>query len=326
MEFMDCFVQLVCKTHNLPLMEKDNSLVCSQGCAYPILHSVPRFVSMQNYASSFGLQWNAFRTTQLDSCTGLAISRDRLTRIAGGSLDVFEGRKTLEAGCGAGRFTELMLGAGASVFAVDLSSAVDANRRNCSHFEHYYVAQADIMELPLAAEQFDIVVCIGVVQHTPDPEATMRVLCSHVKPGGMLLMDHYSHDYPVTRTRRWIRSFLLGKNEGYSMRFTQRLVQLLWPLHRFVYNRRNKKYGHHAVAFLGRWSPVVDYHYTYAQLGEQRLYEWAVLDTHDTVTDRYKHLRNADEIKSALTSFGMTRVETAYAGNGVEVRAWKPER
>jgi hypothetical protein len=75
-----------------------------------------------------------------------------------------------------------------------------------------------------------------------------------------------------------------------------------------------------------KWSPVVDYHYAYPQLGKQRLYEWAVLDTHDTVTDRYKHLRSAEQIESALLSYGMTKIETAYAGNGVEARAWKPEK
>jgi len=323
---MEGFIQLICKTHGLPLSEKDNWLVCKQGCAYEILKGIPRFAPASSYASSFGLQWNTFRTTQLDSHTGLTISRDRLARISGGSLDVFKGKKTLEAGCGAGRFTELMLGAGASVFAIDLSSAVEANHKNCVNFEHYYVAQADIMNLPVATEQFDIVICIGVIQHTPNPDATMNVLCSHVKPGGMLLIDHYSHNYPATPVRRWIRSFLLGRSEEYSMRFVQHLVNLLWPLHRAVYKRRDAKLGYRAISFLMRWSPIVDYHYAYPQLGEQRLYEWAVLDTHDTLTDRYKHFRSADEIESALRSFGMTNIKTTYAGNGVEASAWKPER
>src|SRR5512138_2953092 len=97
---MDEITQLICPPHGLPLTRKENSLVCNQGCLYEILNEIPRFVPRQNYTSSFGLQWNTFRTTQLDSCTQLTISRDRLRRIAGGSLEIFRGRKTLEAGCG----------------------------------------------------------------------------------------------------------------------------------------------------------------------------------------------------------------------------------
>lgn len=323
---MEEITQLVCLPHGLPLQSGERSLNCERGCTYEILNGIPRFVPMRTYASSFGLQWNTYRTTQLDSHTGLSISYDRLARIAGGSLDIFKGKKTLEVGCGAGRFTELMLKAGACTFAVDLSNAVEANYQNCSSFKHYYVAQADVRELPIQPEQFDIVVCIGVVQHTPDPDDTMQALCAHVKPGGLLLMDHYSYGYPVTPVRRWLRSFLLRRNEQYSMVFVQRLVKTLWPVHNVVYKKRDAKSGARAIAYLMRWSPVVDYHYAYPQLGEQRLLEWAILDTHDTLTDRYKHLRSADEIDAALQAFGMTNIQTSYAGNGVEVRAWKPER
>jgi protein-L-isoaspartate O-methyltransferase len=157
---MNSPVQLICAKHKNALCVSNEYLICDVGCRYPILNAIPRFVLVNNYASSFGLQWNTFRTTQLDSCTGLTISRDRLTRMAGGSLNMFKGMKTLEVGCGAGRFTELMLEAGANVFAIDLSNAVEANYENCSGFDYYYVAQADLMELP-APEQFDIVVVLS---------------------------------------------------------------------------------------------------------------------------------------------------------------------
>jgi 2-polyprenyl-3-methyl-5-hydroxy-6-metoxy-1,4-benzoquinol methylase len=323
---MNSFIQLVCQSHKRNLYAKNEHLICDSGCSYPILNGIPRFVPITNYSSSFGLQWNTFRTTQLDSHTGLTISCDRLTRIAGGTLDVFRGKTILEAGCGAGRFTELMLQAGANVFAIDLSHAVDANYENCSGSEHYCVAQADIMELPVAPEQFDIVVCIGVIQHTPDPEATICTLCSHVKPGGMLLIDHYAQNYPATPVRRWLRSFLLTKQADYSMRYVKRLVNLLWPLHKAFYNYRDKPVFRKLRPRFLYWSPIVDYHDAYGQLGSQLLSEWAVLDTHDTLTDRYKHLRSVEEIQAALRSFGMVNIEAVYAGNGVEARAWKPER
>src|ERR1700752_4050176 len=45
---------------------------------YPILRFIPRFVPAENHADNFGFQWNRFRRTQLDSHTGVPISRERL--------------------------------------------------------------------------------------------------------------------------------------------------------------------------------------------------------------------------------------------------------
>lgn len=323
---MMTIVDLVCPVHCFPLRFQEDLLVCEKGCSYPVISHIPRFVQHGNYASSFGLQWNKFRTTQLDSHTGLSISRDRLTRIAGGDLNVFYGKNILEAGCGAGRFTEIMLGAGGYVFAVDLSSAVDANYANCSSFPNYSVCQADIVNLPVLPEQFEIVVCIGVIQHTPDPEATIRALCGYLKPGGMLMIDHYTHGYPTTPSRSFLRSHLLSRQERYSMRVVKTVFDLLWPLHKFFFKHRNNALIRRLYPNFLLWSPVVDYHFDYSQLGEKRLYEWGMLDTHDTLTDRYKHLRSAEEVRSALEMLGMENIETVYAGNGVEARAWKPSK
>ena len=196
---------------------------------YSVINRIPRFVPLENYASSFGLQWNAYRRTQLESYTGLPISKSRLTRLAGGSLDIFKEKNVLEAGCGAGRFTEIMLQEGANVFAVDISTAVEANYLNCNAYPNYFVCQADILELPLLPVQFDVVVCVGVIQHTPDPERSIRVLCSHVKPGGLLILDHYTYGYSTTPIRRFLRSFLQNRTKEYTMNFIQTLQKQRTP-------------------------------------------------------------------------------------------------
>src|SRR5687768_825309 len=50
---------------------------------YPVRGGIPRFVSADNYATSFGMQWQRYRRTQLDSHTGKTISRDRLAVATG---------------------------------------------------------------------------------------------------------------------------------------------------------------------------------------------------------------------------------------------------
>jgi len=73
-----------------------------------------------------------------------------------------------------------------------------------------------------------------------------------------------------------------------------------------------------------RVSPVVDHYDRLPELSREQLAEWATLDTHDALTDRYKHLRTAEEVRAMLEAAGLVEVEVAYAGNGVEARARKP--
>jgi 2-polyprenyl-3-methyl-5-hydroxy-6-metoxy-1,4-benzoquinol methylase len=322
-------IELSCQIHysKLKIDEKNQEYFCRHGCSILVRDDIPRFVPIDNnYTSSFGLQWNEYRTTQLDSFTGLSISKDRLTRLLGGTLDILKGKDVLEAGCGAGRFSELLLAEGAHLFAIDLSTAVQANYRNCNKYHNYFVCQADILNLPVKPEQFDIVICIGVIQHTPDPEKTIAALCSHVKPGGLMVIDHYTSGYPVTYTRRWLRTFLIRMPIKFRLHFCKALTTLLWPLHRMFWRLRKLPLISRLRSVFLYLSPIVDYHDAYIQIGPQLLKMWATLDTHDTLTDYYKHLRSAEEIRMHLQLCGMSDIETVYAGNGVEARARKPIR
>ena len=314
----------VCPNHGHLLTYRNHAIKCPKECSFPLVNDIPRFVPLENYASSFGLQWNEYRTAQLDSQTELTISRDRLKRLMGGSLNILKGKKVLEAGCGAGRFTEIMLEAGAHVWAVDISSAVEANYKNCASFPHYTVAQASILDLPFEVGQFDIVVCIGVIQHTPDPEVTIQKLCEQVKQGGMLVIDHYTYGYASTPSRRIMRALLLKMPKKITITFCKTLINVLWPLHKLFWKMRNLSLFPRIRKYFIRLSPIVDYHDAYPQLGPKLLKIWAALDTHDTLTDYYKHLRSAEEISAHLQKCGMVDIETVYAGNGVEARAQKP--
>jgi SAM-dependent methyltransferase len=318
-------ITLLCEAHREPLRTTaDQILQCSKGCSFLVVGGVPRLVPAAEYTASFGLQWNHFRRTQLDSYTGHPISRQRLTRLLGGSLDVVRGKLVLEAGCGAGRFTELLLEAGARVVAVDLSTAVDANRANCDRFSGHAVFQGDIRRLPFAPEQFDFVICVGVVQHTPDPEETMVSLCRHVRPGGLLVMDHYTHGAHRRRlVPKLVRAWLLRQPPERALDTCETLMRTLWPIHQAAWKLRRLPGATLLRKVWLRMSPLVDYHDELAHLGPQLIYEWALLDMHDSLTDRFKHLRSAEQLREHLASCGMQQIETDHGGNGVEVRARK---
>ena len=322
---MSRLISLQCPKHHIPLSRNgDDNYQCEQGCSYPIINGIPRFVSSNNYAMAFGAQWKNYQKTQLDSYTGKPISFERLKRLVGGDLSIVAGRLVLEAGCGAGRFTEILLQSGARVVATDLSEAVEANFDNCHNNNNYVVFQANLLQLPVEPNQFDVVVCIGVIQHTPNPEETIKALCGYVKPGGMLIIDHYSYNYPFTPSRRLVRALLIKTSPVFSIRFCRLLVSLLWPIHRLLWKYSNRFLIGKLRSWFIKWSPVIDYHDSYAFLGPELLFAWAMLDTHDNLTDYYKHLRSKDEIATTLALSGMEKIETADAGNGVEARAFKP--
>lgn len=322
-----------CPAHRSPLMAGDlradqpGEIRGSCGCAFPVVRGIPRFVGSANYADAFGLQWNAFAKTQLDSHTGTTISRDRLTRCLGGSLDCLRGTRVLEVGCGAGRFTEVLLAAGAQVFACDLSGAVDANYANCSGNPRYFVCQADVMALPIQSRTFDVVVALGMIQHTPKPEATIAALAEAVRPGGLLVIDHYRTPGPLIRmlyplsARAILRRVLLRMSPQAAFRASAATVRALLPVHRMLWHR-----GAVTDSVRRAWrflSPVFDYYDSHPELKEH-LAEWALLDTHDALTDRYKHLRTPDQIRDALTAAGFEVLESRAGGNGVEARARRP--
>ena len=325
---MSNWPHLQCHAHQLPLIlhrgkgSEESAFACSAGCYAPVVDRVPRFVESSNYAAAFGLQWKHFSKTQLDSDTGTTISKSRLTRCVGGSLDVLLGKSVLEVGCGSGRFTEVMLAAGAKVFACDLSEAVEANYEICHGAENYFVCQADLRELPVEPHSFDVVVCIGVIQHTPSPEETICKLSSYLKPGGLLVIDHYAPGYSQNFLQRNLRRILIRLPASVAKPLALMLARLLLPMHRLSWT--NGRGSGRYRRFLLKHSPLVDYYDAYRELGTARLSQWSVLDTHDTLTDYYKHLRTTEQISEILKSCGLVDIEVTYGGNGVEARAKMP--
>src|SRR5438067_9802609 len=110
-----------------------------------------------DYCENFGDQWTRFRTVQLDSISGKQESRRRFFSETGWNPRDLEGKVLLDAGCGAGRFAEVALEAGARVIAADISEAAFQCRRSLERFpeDRYLVIRADLFALPLLAGSLD---------------------------------------------------------------------------------------------------------------------------------------------------------------------------
>jgi len=110
--------------------------------------------------------------------------------IAPVTIEDFRDKDVLEAGCGGGQHTAMLAPLARSITAVDLNTADIARARN-SRTANVQFVEADIADMDLG-RQFDVVVCIGVIHHTDDPDRTFLNLYRHCKPGGRLVIWTYS--------------------------------------------------------------------------------------------------------------------------------------
>jgi ubiquinone/menaquinone biosynthesis C-methylase UbiE len=165
---------------------------------------------------SFGWQWTWNSNMRNDDDLKMRVA-DRF----GISVDDFRGRVTLDAGAGAGDQSAYMLRHGADVVSIDLSSAIDVVARKLRMISNWVGVQGDITALPFESDQFDVVYCEGVIQHTRDSVATVRELCRVAKPAALVLACHYTLAPPLGALRRFVRKARLAYYEFLRSRLSR---------------------------------------------------------------------------------------------------------
>ena len=285
---------------------------------FAIEEGIPRFAPRDNYAESFGYQWNKFKLEQIDSANGTNLSRSRFCSETGWSREWLKGKWVLDAGCGAGRFLDVASDSEAEVVGLDISGAVDAARANLAGRKNVHLVQASIYEPPFRTGVFDGCYCIGVVQHTPDPQQTMRTLPRVLRPGGRIAITAYERK-PWTMlygkyllrplTKRVGKQKLLSGIEG--------AMPVLFPITNVLFR----------LPLVGRVFqfaiPVANYVHESALTRQQR-YEWAILDTFDMLSPQYDLPRTQQEIEEALSAAGVVELKR-LPNSGVNIVGAKNE-
>ena len=108
-------------------------------------------------------------------------------------LCVLQGKDVLDVGCGGGILTDSLARSGARATGIDLSTkalriaqlhAMDAQTENVQYRE--------ISAEAMAAEQpagFDVVTCMEMLEHVPDPASVVQACATLVKPGGWVFFS-----------------------------------------------------------------------------------------------------------------------------------------
>ena len=114
------------------------------------------------------------------------------------------GARALDVGCGGGLLSEGMAGRGAQVLGIDLAQAsldVAAAHAREQEIEVEYLCQGAEQ---LAAEQpgaFEIVTCLEMLEHVPDPSQVVLACARAVQPGGTVFFSTINRN---------LKSFLLA--------------------------------------------------------------------------------------------------------------------
>lgn len=279
------------------------------GSVFQITRGIARFVPEDNYAKSFGFQWNTHEKTQLDSFSGLTVSRDRVFAVTGWPESLV-GERVLEAGSGAGRFSEILLETGASVFSFDYSSACEANLRNNNGKGKgsFTVFQGDIFDIPLAKSSFDKVFCLGVLQHTPDPERAFRSLVQYVRPGGSLAIDIYTKS--IGHWLQWkylLRPITTRMNQLHLYSLISNVAPVLVPVAASLHRLLGR--------FGRRLLPIVQY--SHLGLPPELNVQWAILDTFDMYAPKHDHPKTVKDVRLWFEQAGFCQIDVRHGPNGV---------
>jgi 2-polyprenyl-6-hydroxyphenyl methylase/3-demethylubiquinone-9 3-methyltransferase len=99
-------------------------------------------------------------------------------------------KKILDVGCGGGILSEALAKSGARVTGIDLSqSALEAAQKHQGHLSieyHYISVEAYAEKYPAS---MDIITCMEMLEHVPDPGACIKACSKLIKPGGKLFFS-----------------------------------------------------------------------------------------------------------------------------------------
>ena len=116
-------------------------------------------------------------------------------RLAGGLAN----KRVVDVGCGGGIFAEALAGLGARVTGIDLSEKAIGVARL-----HRYESGADVDYRLVAAESlaaempgaFDVVTCLELLEHVPEPASTVAACATLARAGGLVVFSTLNRNPP----------------------------------------------------------------------------------------------------------------------------------
>jgi 2-polyprenyl-3-methyl-5-hydroxy-6-metoxy-1,4-benzoquinol methylase len=195
---------------------RSGTVVCSNDHSYPIREFIPAFAREKNYMEVFSSlrqtpEGSPPSSEELDVAK---ITREEFLTETGIHPEELRGKTVLDAGCGGGRFIELLRDHGTRLVGMDIdSTGLNQLNSGLADCENTHLAQADLFQLPFRSGAFDFIFSLGVLHHTPDPKGAFLNLVRLLKPGGQIAVWVYpkSQRTPLSDFFRPVTTRIPGK-------------------------------------------------------------------------------------------------------------------
>ena len=284
----------------------------------PDFQDVAHFHSLhQETKRSFGYQWLRY-----DFIGDRKDNEEVFYKRTNTKPGELEGQLFFEAGCGMGRYIQLIgHNAGAEVVGLDLSLA--ANRAHSENRANplVHVVQGNIMEMPFRPASFDHTYSIGVLHHTPSTYEAFRSMVRLVKPGGRVsLWVYHVWKSPEMTGLRGAHAWLKGKISDGLRVFTVRMPMDL--LHYLCYLAVPIGWVQSLIYPRPPWVRAIFSPFLLPPVSPHPDWRGRLLDTFDWYSPRYQWKHTVPEVAGWFRELGLTDIDTE--GVEVTVRGRRP--
>ena len=195
---------LRCPQTQSPLHQEGNTLTSESGTRYAI-DPFPRLLTPTKTPEEEQVRemmqkfYEQFTFPGYDGIDSPGILMDKAKRSGFGAwIDeaISPFATVLEVGCGTGQMTNFLgltklrtvIGVDQSIASLTLGNAFKTQ----FNLENVHFIQGNIFAMPIAQQSIDVLICSGVLHHTPDPYGGFRELLRLVKPGGRIIIGLYN--------------------------------------------------------------------------------------------------------------------------------------